>query len=50
MSIGKRKSKEPPTKLEKCEPSATREEVIQLITKVATSPKPSHDLPPEQAS
>ena len=27
--------------LEDCEPGATREEVLQFIEKVATSPKPS---------
>ena len=27
-------------KLEECEPGATREEVLQFIGKVATSPKP----------
>ncbi len=28
-------------KLEDCEPGATRDEVLQFIEKVATSPKPS---------
>ncbi len=28
--------------LEDCEPGATRDEVLQFIEKVATSPKPSH--------
>jgi len=36
--------KHPPIKkhkLEDCEPGATREEVLQFIERVATSPKPS---------
>ena len=35
-------------KLEDCEPGATREEVLQFIEKVATSPRPSqkHGKPP----
>ena len=39
-------------KLEDCEPGATRDEVLQFIEKVATSPKPSRkrDQPPALAS
>lgn len=42
----------PKRKLEDCEPGATRDEVLQFIEKVATSPKPCRKRaePPAPAS
>lgn len=44
--------KQPPRKLEDCEPGASRDEVLQFIEKVATSPKSSRKrgVPPAPTS
>lgn len=49
--ISKKRTKLP-TRLEDCEPGATRKEVLRFIEKVATSPKPSQKRvePPDSAS